>query len=245
MHEIFETCYRRCKEKKENGAPIHASGFQLLFKSTPTVSTPVEVWSLSPSPQDVFDAKAEFSRLFVPFEEFSSGLSPIGQNSACVVVLLHIGEELILLGSDLENKADSRTGWNAIIGSSLRPPGQSSAFKVPHHGSAGAFSQRLWDIVIHEKAAAVVTPYAQSGLPRTSELNRLRGLGRELYVTALPRDARGQRSWEVEKAMNEVASNRSSYFLGDGFGLVRLRKLIQPRSAVEWSVESFGSARKI
>jgi beta-lactamase superfamily II metal-dependent hydrolase len=210
LQAIFDTFYSRCKHEKGAIPPTLASAFQLLFRSDLSDSVSADIWSLSPSPQDVLDAKAEFSSLFVPPEEFASGISPIGQNSACVVILFRIGEELILLGSDLENKSNRRTGWNAIVGSSLRPPGRPSVFKVPHHGSAGAFSQPLWDTVIHEKAIAVVTPYVPSGLPRASELDRLRALGRDIYVTAFPGGSVGQRSWEIEKAMNEVAMNRSS-----------------------------------
>jgi hypothetical protein len=99
----------------------------------------VQLWSLSPSPEDILKSMREFASLFVPISEYASGIAPLKHNSASVVILLIVGRQAILLGSDLEAPSYPQAGWNAIVGSTIRPEALSTMFKIPHHGSAGAF----------------------------------------------------------------------------------------------------------
>jgi beta-lactamase superfamily II metal-dependent hydrolase len=197
------------------------------------------LWSLSPSSEDVFSAQREFAQLLFPTSEFASGISPIGQNSCAVVLVVRIGPEVVLLGSDLEQTPEPLTGWNAVVGIGW-PLTPASALKVPHHGSAGAFSEMLWEAFIRSDAIAVVTPYSRSGLPRLDELDKLKALGRDLFLTALPRTVPVSRGPDIDKELR-MRNFRSFETTGTN-GVVRLRKKVG--SSGPWSVELFGSARK-
>src|SRR5215831_9622012 len=185
----------------------------------------VEIWSLSPSPADELEAMSEFAKLFVPVDQVASGIAPIKHNKASVVILIKAGRDVILLGSDLENYESQQSGWNAIVGYTLSRNNKSGMFKVPHHGSQGAYSQDVCDVLVTDEAIAVVTPYTPSGLPRTNEIARLASQGRAIYATALPREVQIARANDVHKSIKEATRGTiKAYMAGDDLGFVRLRK---------------------
>jgi hypothetical protein len=199
----------------------------------------VKVQSLSPSPQDVINALQAFARYFVPLSDPATGLSPIDQNHASVVVHIEAGNDSILLGADLERTHSSLTGWNAVVGSHMRPNGAAGAFKVAHHGSANADSPAVWEQMIAPGALAVVTPYLRSALPRPEDIQRLRHQNATVLATGLPRPVHARRRPEVERAIREAAPNLTGFRRPGEPGVVRLRKTIN--SGV-WRHELFGAA---
>jgi beta-lactamase superfamily II metal-dependent hydrolase len=205
-------------------------------------ASPVTITALSPSPQDRLDAQRAFAEYFVPIDIPATGLSPIDQNHASVVVHIQIGNEHILLGGDLERTNSEHTGWNAIVASTIRPQEKSSVFKVPHHGSSTAHSTSVWEEMITKDAIAVLTPNLSSALPRDEELQWLKQQGRTVLATGLPKKATIKRRREVDSKMKAATKKIVSYTLPEGAGLVRLRK--SPRD-VSWKSELFGSAVKV
>jgi beta-lactamase superfamily II metal-dependent hydrolase len=241
IRSILQTYGERRKNDRHHPAPVFAQARLLLYRIEDVAGCgPLEIWSLSPSPEDVLGSRSEFANLFVPLDQYANGLDPIGQNSSCIVVMIKIGMDVILLGSDLERTNSNSTGWNAVVNAGF-PLTPASAFKIPHHGSAGAYSQELWNNFIQPGAVAVVTPFTPSGLPRTAELDRLRAMGCELYVTALPHETAISRSLDVQREIKGMTKSFRSLYMPDKNGVVRLRKKIGQGT---WAVETFLGARR-
>jgi beta-lactamase superfamily II metal-dependent hydrolase len=249
MQSIFDMWHMRRSADKNYHPPMLAAARNLLddfgwmrrgFFFWPRRYR-VEVWSLSPSPSDELDAMSEFATLFVPLDQVASGIAPIKHNKASVVILIKAGRDAILLGSDLENYNGQHSGWNAIVGYTISRDNRSAMFKVPHHGSGGAFSQDVWNFLVSDEAVAVVTPYTPSGLPRAEEIRRLASQGRTVYATALPTEIQMPRSDDIHKSVSEATRGTiKAYAVGTELGCVRLRKRANGRE--NWSIELFGSA---
>lgn len=150
---------------------------------------------------------------------------------------------MILLGGDLEKSSRPQSGWSAVVSSSLRRE-KAGAFKVPHHGSKGAFCEDIWESGIEPKATAILTPYTRSGLPKADQLDKLKTMNRQLYITSLPRKVTVSRPADIERAMRMKPGGRrtiEAYTERAQFGLVRLRK----RAGEDWRAELFGDARSV
>src|SRR5262249_35024768 len=159
---------------------------------------PIEVMALSPSPQDHLNALQAFTGYFVPIDQPATGLSPIDQNHASVVLSIRIGTEFILLGADLERTSSQLTGWNAVVASTIRPQELSSLFKIPHHGSSNSQSDGVWSNMLVPSAFAAATPYTPNGLPSESECDWLCNKSVNVFCTGVPTTRRVRRRPEVE-----------------------------------------------
>jgi beta-lactamase superfamily II metal-dependent hydrolase len=241
IRSIIRAYGERRKADRNHPAPIFTSAKTLLHRVDVAGVGVLEVWSLSPSADDVLTAQSEFANLFIPLDEYATGISAIRQNSSCVVLVIKAGADAILLGSDLERTTSNLTGWNAVVNGGW-PLVPVNAIKISHHGSAGSFSQALWDNFVQPGAIAVVTPYTPSGLPRIAELDRLRAMGCELYVTALPQEVPVERSVDVRREISGMTKSFRSFSLDGKNGVVRLRKKIG--STDRWVVETFDSAQR-
>lgn len=94
------------------------------------------IFSLSPSDAAIVSSEIEFENLIPPPRlETKKRLLPTGPNHSAVVLMAVVHGFSILLGSDLQEIGDPRTGWAIIANSPHRPAGKSSFFKIPHHGS--------------------------------------------------------------------------------------------------------------
>jgi beta-lactamase superfamily II metal-dependent hydrolase len=240
-------CFELLAQKKATGVadyrpPIFASAHITLDRFTVGPNA-IEVIALSPSPQDDLNAKEAFASYFVPVDESATGLSPIDQNHASIVLSIQIDGEFLLLGADLEKTNSQLTGWNAVVASRIRPQQLSTLFKVPHHGSVNAQSDDVWRRMLSSSAAAVVTPYTVSGLPREEVISWLLERCRSAYATGLPKNSRLRRRPEVERTIREATLNFASRRLPAEPGIVRFRKLLGAAGA--WSVEMFGEAQEL
>jgi hypothetical protein len=223
-------------------APIFASAHHLLDSFT-AHGRPITVMALSPSAQDVLSALEAFAGYFVPLNQPATGLSPIAQNHASVVVSVQIGQEvLLLLGGDLEKTSSHLTGWNAVVASTLRPQQLSVFFKVPHHGSANAQCDDVWQRMLVHSVHAAVTQFAGSGLPTREQQQWLCGKSSFVFATGLPANSNVRRRREVEKTIKESTRKFASRRLPRRPAVVRLRKTNQDAT---WRVETFGEARRL
>lgn len=130
-------------------------------------------------------------------------------NDSAVVLWLSAGGHNVLLGSDLEVRSSLADGWNAILSQHTPTKGTAAAFKVAHHGSAGADEPRVWTSMLDADPACVVTPYRPSHLPTEKDIERLKARGGRLYQSA---DSQGKRPEKrnsvVERTIREVATER-------------------------------------
>jgi beta-lactamase superfamily II metal-dependent hydrolase len=115
-------------------------------------------------------------------------------NTLSLALVIEWGDRRILLAGDVENGAPDapRSGWKGVLRALSRNlPDLShllrgvALVKVAHHGSEGAYWPEAWEgHAAPEKTAAVIAPFASSGLPREGPLRRLREHCDRLGVSA-------------------------------------------------------------
>jgi hypothetical protein len=109
----------------------------------------------------------------------------LGPNQTSLVLWVEFQHCNVLLGGDLENSLSPNMGWNAIILSSARPPGQAHIYKVAHHASPNADDPSIWTELLDENPLAIVTPYlsGQRPLPQKEDKKRIQGFTNLAYCT--------------------------------------------------------------
>ena len=107
--------------------------------------------------------------------------------------------------------------------SPIRPVERAEVFKVPHHGSANAHSDAVWESMIAKDAIAIVTPLnvGRKKLPGAADLRRLLKLTPDVYVTGwgLPKRPWARAS-TVERMM--AITTRDRRVIGGDMGHVRV-----------------------
>ena len=217
---------RGAGERSDAVGPIRALANRAILSLPAGTGRVVDAAVHALSPSDAICARSEeaLSRALSVVNEKRRPAAP-GANEHSVVLWLKIGVLDVLLGADLEHVPGSNEGWKDIIGSTARPLGMAFCFKVPHHGSTNADCPDCWTGLLREKPIAVVTPYSRSGLPRTTDLDRLCSRTSDVYLTSdasnfgLPR-----RENAVEKTLREVAvAGSRKAITGQQIGHVRVR----------------------
>jgi hypothetical protein len=237
IRRVFEILGRR---NENGGLPTTLAQAHLGLDAFFAAGVHVRIEALSPSDQDVNSALDSFAGYFVPLSEAATGLSPIDQNHASVVIHIQAGQDVILLGADLERSGSTLGGWNAVVASTIRPQTRAHILKIPHHGSIGAFSSAMWAQMIAPRSIGVLTPFIRVPLPKEEGLARLRTQNATIYATGLPKSVKVRRRRDVEKTLEDVAPNLTSYRRQSG--IVRLRKRIGSQA---WTPEIFGAASRI
>lgn len=160
--------------------------------------------------------------------------------SSVVTRVISNGTEL-LLGADLERSSNPETGWDAVL-RYAKPSRRSAVVKVPHHASEGAHHDDVWVEMLEDDPIAVITPWVNAGnyLPLERDLDRLKGLTTQVYLTAVPAFRRAKLDRDVERLVKRLHGGSVEELVGDG--AVRLRK----RPAEDtWRVELQGDARVV
>lgn len=196
-----------------------------------------EAWSLSPDDE----AYMSFLKSLAP----SSGTGPrpgihsLTPNQLSVALLVRFdGDFSCLFGADLE-----RTGWTAVLRDGRRPKGRSSVFKVPHHGSASAHLQGVWDDLLEPEPIAILAPWRRGGgaLPTKEDVARILALTPDAYATTDATRHTVSRDRWVKKRLKNVGA-RFAPASGPP-GMIRLRRSMTGESS--WRVDLFGSACRL
>src|SRR5262249_29440463 len=108
----------------------------------------IEMWALSPSQYEIFLAKRSIGELTIPRTGPQTRIPVRNPNHAAVAIGVLVGNNHILLGSDLEESGDTRVGWSAVVASANRPKLDASVFKIPHHGSRTAHHDETWRTLV-------------------------------------------------------------------------------------------------
>jgi len=162
------------------------------------------------------------------------------RNDLSTVIHAAIGDHAILLGGDLEEEGDIRTGWSAILSSPGRPQDKSSLFKIPHHGSETGHHHSVWSDMVSTSATVVLAPWRLAGrsLPKHEDKVRILSYSEKAYSTAQLSAKPRRRDNIVEKSIKETTD--VFHNLLPSLGMVRFRlDLSQSR---DWVSELFGSA---
>jgi hypothetical protein len=180
--------------------------------------------ALSPSSEAVSQSMLELTRL-TPSGK-SDRLKPITKSSAnfnAVALYYQLNGSSVLLGSDLENTSDSKTGWAAIIQSqTFSDLGLSKGciFKVPHHGSKTGHNDEVWNNLLIDSPISVTTTFLPSSLPRKEDITRISNLSSQFLVTKNS-TSQIQRDKTVEKQMKEMVISRT--ILSKNIGHIQIR----------------------
>lgn len=220
--------------------PTHGSVDKLLWHRHGDV--PVRVVALSPSNEDVFRGVQQLREFVLDVVggtlEYIPALTP---NEASVAAWVTVGETHLLLGADLERPSNVGRGWLAILESAGEwGDKRAELFKIPHHGSAGAYEPRVWSEMLTDTPLGVVAPFrnGRHDLPDSAQRARLLGHSPLMYITS-----QGAPPPPLSEAAQQTISEATTFFgrLDAPTGQVRLRKPVgTPHSA--WSVELFPPA---
>ncbi len=237
MSRVFEILKGRNKKKL-------ASADKVLWKRTATAGSgevPVEVWSLSPSDDSITRALAAIAFILPTELAPIRRVADLSPNHAAVVVWVKVGDQRILLGSDLE---ETNEGWTTILSSTTRPDGAASVFKIPHHGSKTAHHADVWTKMLHTVSFAALTPFVRGSvrLPTQGDVTRITALSQNAFATASPVSRRKRRDPAVEKTIREIV--KSIHTVPLSTGQVRFRRITSTESSV-WEVSLINGASKL
>jgi beta-lactamase superfamily II metal-dependent hydrolase len=239
-------CFELLAERRKTPASYHPPAFASANKLIASYDGPngrVLVQALSPSDEDHLRALESFAEKFVPVDQSATGLSPLDQNHASVVLLVAVGSDALLFGADLEVTNSPHRGWNAVLASRVRPQQQSLFFKVSHHGSANAQHPDIWKSMLVPSSFAGVTEYSGSGIPNEQQVDWLVAQSPNVYATGLTQRAHVKRRSEIEKTVREATKNYAAYRLPTEAGIIRFRRAIG--SGANWRVETFNGAMQL
>ncbi len=204
-------------------APMLAIANRRLLRKTGDCAFPLSITAISPSDGTVKSAFRDIAAWLPRAGDPQQRIVNRPPNHTSVVLWIEAGNKRALLGADLEHTQGTGDGWNAILSTSQdRTP--AAIFKVPHHGSSNADCEEVWRQLLTPEPIAVVTPFSGSGLPRDTDLRRLRARTPELFCTAMGAGKPPQRDSTVERQIRQ---------------LVKTRRVIEGRPGhvrVRWSV---------
>jgi beta-lactamase superfamily II metal-dependent hydrolase len=201
----------------------------------------VELRTLSPSPADVL----EFMQTLSSWEGskgFATTIKTPKRNDVAVASWLAVGDVKVLLGSDLEQVTDPARGWSQIVNSPRQPPGKAGLFKVPHHGSRGAYNRDSITKYLSDNVISVLTPFTRSGLPTNEDIRRVLSHSTEAYTAKKKNSSIYKPETTDEKiAIGKSPARISS--LPEEVGYVRFRWKIGQSSS--WDIATFNGASKL
>jgi len=230
LREIYGVFSRLNEAGKE---PIHALGNRIIFSKGTT-----KIYSLSPA-DGVFQHFLRSINKLIPGQgQNKTRIQSISPNETSVALWIDAGDFSLLLGADLE-----RSGWVAILNSTVRPTGRASVFKVPHHGSANADEPEVWERMLEAGPTAVLTPWRRGGyvLPRKQDAERILAATPHAYITdnGLVQQSPRHRDRAVARTIRESGIQFGKLYSDEGS--VRLRRPFASGSK-GWSVQLFGSS---
>lgn len=243
--DVMSVLEERIAAKEKFGTPKWAVVDRRIWNRVPSESKSIsaEVWSLSPSDASIILAKREIRSLIPQPGDSKLRIPSKSPNHLAVVLWIKVGNNCLLLGSDLENTSTESTGWISILESTARPNEKASIFKVPHHGSKTAFEERVWQDMLHVKPIAALTPFIRgnTALPTISDVEKVKGLSGQAYLTAKTgTKVRKDRHNIVNKTIKETVLSICD--VPTSTGVVRLRKVAAGSHQDAWKVNLFGSA---
>jgi beta-lactamase superfamily II metal-dependent hydrolase len=210
-----------------------------LFENDPNI----ELKILSPSTGSIEYFEKEFSTLLESSYNLNLKTPNLNPNHSCITIQIKIGEHKILLGADLEVKADRSLGWYAIIdGDYVYKDKSINVFKVPHHGSENGHCDEQWQQLLKEDCYTLLTAYnkGRKKLPTVNDKIRINANTKNAYLTFTENViSKKKRDKTVKKYIKELGYKitENNY----GFGHIRLRSM----NNSAFRITLFGTAVKI
>ena len=152
-------------------------------------------------------------------------------NLEAIVISINLGEDSILLGSDLEDHG--QLGWSSIVGDQWCISNQTaSLYKVSHHGSSTGDHPEIWTKLLKNSPNACLTPFINGNirLPSTDDQKRIVSNTKVAYTSSNGIKS-PQINNELLKRMTQLAKKVRP--VSTGFGAVRFRRKMDIEN---WSV---------
>jgi hypothetical protein len=200
------------------------------------------VYSLSPSDYSKVLAHQEIASLLPDEKDEKRRVVMRSPNHAAIVIWISIGNNFILLGSDLEETGHAEAGWSGILGSGMYPKGKASIFKIPHHGSSTGDHPEVWSEMLDTTPFAILTPFVRGKvlLPKKADVARICGRTENAFATAIPSHKKSvKREKAVDREIKKAATSINPVFYSTGH--LRLRAKIA-EAPLSWELELFGGA---
>lgn len=199
-----------------------------------------ELWALSPS-----DASIALAMLHLhaprPMQAKTALPAPM-PNHLSVALLAKLGDTAILLGGDVLRFGDRDRGWSRIADLYTRYGHPvADLVKIPHHGSAGADCDEMWDRLLRDRPVAALTAFRRGAvaLPTAADVTRICEKCADVYLTSQPRPRRPKkRDSAVEKSVADLLRNRRLRSLE--LGRVTLRST--SNQGMQWTAQLAGPA---
>lgn len=201
------------------------SGHQFFSKHSPSCS----MIALSPSHAASIQAVADLVELTPSTNQRRRRIiAPVSANLNAVALHFKFGDISALLGADLEITANQNTGWSAILQSDLYQEHglyKSNLYKVAHHGSITAHDDQIWDNLLTPSPISIATCYARSRLPGDEDIERIKSLSSDFYLTTRPGKARPKkRAPDVERQIQSTVKSRSAVNVKMGHIQIRFKE---------------------
>lgn len=238
--ELLEINKINKQDRRRDFRLISASSILFVsHRKDTTFAKTCEFVALSPSPGDVVD----FIRSLAPEPSPNAARLPTQRNPASVVGWVSVGDSAALLGADLEQTNDSRTGWSAIVNSRVLPSRKAQIFKVPHHGSITGHNAQVWATMVEGGAIAALAPWQLGrSLPKDSDIIRIKDLAGVLYTA---REGKAATYKAKSSAVNKMLKSGGAKLttIPNEYGYVQMRRDVTVGG--EWSVKLDGGAKML
>lgn len=244
----FNRCIEIAKDKKRQ--LVSAVCDKPLFRDNFSVNK-FEVIALSPSDQTLNDFDTEISKLITDFGEHSNKQIVINTpNDKSIAILIKLGEEIVILGSDLEATENPQKGWLHVINHSIEIGTlrainkKSTLFKIPHHGSENGYHDDIWHILLNDKPISKITPWNKNKkLPQAEMITKYKGMTDKLYITSNRFFGKPKKRESLDKSIEKFikAERPSLEEVKFHLGIVRSR-IDHSNDSPTWNTELFGAA---
>lgn len=247
--KLFELLQTRKPRKVRFNPPIFASADKLLYRDDLIFENavhPIRVYALSPSDTTILQSKIAFGKILPQSGENQRRVSAPTPNFSSTALWIELGSHALLLGADLEETVDPKTGWSVILTESKVISGIADIFKVPHHGSENAHHQDVWTQLLATDPHAILTPFARGRkpLPSVDDIARIVNLTPNASMTSPARLSRERwRNRVVRDFVNDVT--REMISVNHGWGQIRLRRRLTGGSAAPWELTLLGDAHRL
>ena len=201
-----------------------------------------ELWALSPSDASTVSAMRRLHAQLPRPMQSKVALPAPTPNHLSVALLAKLGNTAVLLGGDVLRFGDRSRGWLRIadLYTKYGHP-VADVVKIPHHGSAGADCDEMWDRLLRDRPVAALTACCRGSvaLPTSADVTRIYEKSADAYLTSQPRQRRPKkRHSAVEKTVAGLLRNRRLWSLE--LGRVTLRSTSNQR--MKWTAQLAGPA---
>ena len=166
-----------------NTQPKFAISERKIWESISTVA--FSAYSLSPSDLEISNSLASIASLIPQEGVFPGTVTSPNENHSAVVLWFKLGEDKVMLGSDLEEKGIPGAGWSAIVEGDMVQKEKATIYKVAHHGSPTGYYQPVWSEMLHKNPWALLTPFSRGGkpLPSNKDIDIINSHTDRAYIT--------------------------------------------------------------